>query len=71
MSNQMKLPKISWIVIGFAAVAVVAVFASVGSRLTHPKNAKGKNHEYIAETPKTWDVAFASSFGKDAPGFFG
>ncbi len=69
MSNETKLPKISWIVIGFAAVAVVAVFAAVGSRLTQPKNAKGESHEHIAEFQKTWDMAFTASFGKNAPDF--
>ncbi len=69
MSNQKKLSKISWIVVGFAAVAVVAVFATVKNQITQPKNAKGESQEHIAESQKTWDVAFASSFGKDAPDF--
>jgi len=69
MVNKKKFQKISLIVVGFAAIAVVAVFASVRSRLNLPQDAAGKNPEYIAETPKTWDVAFASSFGKDAPDF--
>ena len=67
--NKSKLQKISLIVAAFAAIAVVAVFASVRSRLNLPQDATGKNPEYIAETPKTWDLAFASSFGKDAPDF--
>ena len=69
MRNQTKLPKISWIVVGFAAVASVVVFATVGSRSSQPKNAKGESHEHIAESPKTWDVAFTESFGKYAPDF--
>lgn len=69
MSNQTKLPKKSLIVIGFATVAVVTVLASVKNRLSLPQDTTGKNLEYIAETPKTWDIAFASSFGKDAPDF--
>jgi len=69
MVSKKKLQKISLIVFGFAAIAVVAVFASVRSRLSMPQDATGKNPEYIAETPKTWDVAFASSFGKDVPDF--
>ena len=69
MSTQKKLQKISWIVIGFTAVAVVAVFATVGSRLNQPKNAKGKSQEHFAEFQKTWDVAFTASFGKNAPDF--
>jgi peroxiredoxin len=66
MSNQTKLPIKLLIVIGFAAVAVVA---TVGSRLTQPKNAKGKSQEHIAESQKTWDIAFTASFGKNAPDF--
>jgi peroxiredoxin len=69
MFQKNKLQKISWIVVGFTAIAVLAVFASVRNRLDLPQDATGKNPEYIAETPKTWDVAFASSFGKHAPDF--
>ena len=69
MSNRTKLLKISWIVIGIAAVAVVAVLASVKNRLSLPQDTTGKSLEYITETPKTWDIAFASSFGNDAPDF--
>jgi peroxiredoxin len=69
MSNQTKLPNISWILIGFATVAVVAVLATVGNQLTQSKNAKGESQEHIAESQKTWDVAFAASFGKNAPDF--
>jgi len=69
MNNQTKLPKISWMVIGFATVAVVAVFAIFGNRLIKPKNATGKSHEHIAEPQKTWDEVFTSSFGQDAGDF--
>jgi len=56
-------------VIAFATVAVVVVFASVRSRFTQPQNATGKSREHIAESQKTWDVAFTASFGKDATDF--
>ena len=69
MSNQIKLTKISWVVMGFAAVGALAVLGTVSSRLTQPKNAKGEGREHIAESPKTWDVAFTASFGKEAPDF--
>ena len=69
MNNQKKLLKISWTVVGFAAVAVVAVFATVGSRSTQPTNANSKSHEHITESQKTWDVAFTASFEKNAPDF--
>ena len=69
MSNQIKLTKISWVVVGFAAVGALAVLGTVSSRLTQPENAKGEGREHIAESPKTWDVAFTASFGKNAPDF--
>lgn len=69
MSSQKKLQKISLVVIGFAAVAVVAVFASVRKQLNMPQDATAKNAEYIANSQTTWDVAFTSSFGEDAPDF--
>ena len=69
MNNQKKLQKISLVVVGLAAVAVVAVFASVRSQSGMPNDATGKSPESNAEAPKTWDVAFASSFGKEAPDF--
>ncbi|MHC4203605.1 MAG: peroxiredoxin family protein [Planctomycetota bacterium] len=65
----MKLTKISLIIIGFAAVAAVAVLGTVSSRLTQPKNANSQSRENISESPKTWDVAFTASFGKNAPDF--
>lgn len=69
MGNQTKILKISWVVIGFAALAAVAVFATVGSRSSHPKNASGKAQEHITESQKTWDMAFTASFGKIATDF--
>ena len=69
MSKQAKLPKALWIVIGFAAVTAVAVFATVGNRLIKPKDATGKSREHIAEPQKTWDEAFTASFGTDAGDF--
>jgi len=69
MFNKNELQKISWIVVGFAVIAVVAVFASVRSRLVLPKDVTGKNPEYINKPQKTWDEAFTSSFGKDVGDF--
>jgi len=69
MSNQKQIQKISLVVVGLAAVAVVAVFASFRNRSGLHQEAIGKSPEYTAEAPKTWDVAFASSFGKEAPDF--
>lgn len=69
MNRQAKLPKALWIVIGFAAVTAVAVFATVGNRLIKPKDVTGKSHEHIAEPQKSWDEVFTSSFGQDAGDF--
>ena len=69
MSNQIKLSKILWIMIGIAAIAAVAVFAIVGNQLPQPKNATGKSQEHIVKPQSTWDVTFTSSFGKKAPDF--
>jgi peroxiredoxin len=69
MNDRKKQQKISWIVIVFAAIVVMAVFAFVGNRYTKSQNATGKNMENVAESRKTWDIAFAASFGKDVPDF--
>ena len=67
MSNQTRLPKILWIVVGFATV--VMVFAIAGSRLTQSQNAIGQSREQITKSQSTWDMAFTESFGKKAPDF--
>ncbi len=69
MSTQTKLPKISWLLVGFVAVAAVAVFTIVGNRFAQPKKATGKSHEQIIKPQSTWDVAFTSSFGTKALDF--
>ncbi len=69
MSKQTKIPKAVWIVVGLMAVALVAVFAAVGSRLAESEYAAGRGLEDIVKSRKTWDVAFTSSFGKNAPDF--
>lgn len=69
MIDKAKFEKISLIVLGFSAIAFVAVFASVRNRLEKSQGSMAKSHEHTAESPKTWDVAFASSFGKQAQDF--
>jgi len=69
MSNQKKLLKISLVVTGLIAIAVLTVFATVGSRLAEPQNTTSKNQENLVKHQSTWDVAFTSSFGKNAPDF--
>jgi len=69
MSNRKKLQKISLVVIGSAAITVLAAFASFKSWFPQSQNATNKNYEYTAETQNTWDPAFTSYFGKDALDF--
>ena len=69
MSNQTKLPKISWVVVGFAVIATLAVFVIVRSRYPQLQNATGQSQEQIIKSESTWDVAFTESFGKKAPDF--
>jgi peroxiredoxin len=57
-------------VISVTAVTVLAVFAAVESRFSQSQNATDKNLERFTKPHSTWDIAFASSFGKDAPDFF-
>jgi peroxiredoxin len=69
MKDRKRLQIISWMVIALTAVAVVAVFASVRNRLGMSQDATGKQPVSIAENPKTWEIAFTASFGKNAPDF--
>lgn len=69
MNKQTKFTKTVYIVIGFVAIVVVAVFATVRSHLAEPEYATGKNLEDIVQSRKTWNVAFTSWFGKIAPDF--
>jgi peroxiredoxin len=69
MSNQIKLKKISLIVIGLAAITAVAAFVTFGGWFPQDQNTKATNHERSIKTQATWDEAFTSYFGKDAPDF--
>ena len=69
MSNRKKLQKILLVVIGLAAITVLAAFASFKSRIPQSQNATNKNYEYSAKTQNSWDIAFTSSFGKESPDF--
>lgn len=68
MSNK-KLQKISLVVIGLAAIIVLAAFSTFESWFPESQNATDKNYEHVTNPQSTWDIAFASSFGKDAPDF--
>ena len=69
MVEKTKLQKKFLIVVAFAAIAVVAVFASVRNRENPPQYSTGKRPDHTAKSTKTWDVAFASSFGNEAHDF--
>lgn len=55
--------------IGVVTIAVVAVFAIVKNYPTKPEYSAGMSLEDIIRWRKTWNVAFASWFGKNAPDF--
>lgn len=69
MSNRRKLKKISLVVIGLAAIVALASFATFAGWFPQTENAKDTNHDRSAKTQATWDEAFSSYFGKDAPDF--
>jgi peroxiredoxin len=69
MSNRRKLKKISLVVIGLAAITVLAALATFGGWPPQTENAKDTNHDRSVKTQATWDEAFSSYFGKDAPDF--
>jgi peroxiredoxin len=69
MSNQRKLKKISLAVIGLAAITVLAAFVIFGGWFLRTQNAKNTNHEGSIKAQATWDKAFTSYFGKEAPDF--
>ena len=57
------------VVIGLTAITVLTVFAAVGNRLDEYQNTTVKSPEHFTRPQSTWDIAFTSSFGKDAPDF--
>lgn len=69
MSNRKKLKKISLIVVGLAAITVLAAFATFGSWFPQTQNVKDTNRDHSTKTQAAWDKAFTSYFGKDAPDF--
>lgn len=68
MSNK-KIPKILLIVIGIAAISVLAAFSAFRGRFPQSQNATGKTQEHFAESQSSWDAAFTESFEKKAPDF--
>jgi len=69
MSKQTKLPKAVWIVIGLVVITVAAVFTIVKNQSVKTEPPSETSLEKIIESRKTWNVAFTSWFGKNAPDF--
>lgn len=69
MSEQTKITKTVYVIIGLVAIVVVAVFVTVRSQLGKSEYAAEKSLEDIVQSRKTWDVAFTSWFGKIVPDF--
>jgi peroxiredoxin len=69
MSDRKKPEKITLVVIGLAAIVVLASFATFASWFPRLRNTAGANNERPAKNQASWDAAFQSSFGKDAPDF--
>lgn len=69
MSKQTKLPKAVWIVIGLVVITVAAVFTIVKNQSPKTEPSSETSLEKIIESRKTWNVAFTSWFGKNAPDF--
>jgi peroxiredoxin len=69
MSNRKKLNKTLLVVIGLTAITVLVAFAAFGGWFTQTQGAKDTNHEGSIKAQATWDKAFSSYFGKDAPDF--
>jgi peroxiredoxin len=67
MNNQKKLKKISLSLTGIAAITVLIAFVTFGGWFPQSQTAPDKNHELLAKSHGQWDVAFTSSFGKEAP----
>jgi peroxiredoxin len=69
MSNQNKLQKTLLVLMSIAAITALIAFVSFGSWLPQSQTAPDKNPEHLAKSHGQWDVAFTSSFGKEAPDF--
>ena len=69
MSNQKKLKKISLVLTTIAAITAIVAFVTFGGWFAQSQTAPDKNHERLPKSHGQWDVAFTSSFGKEAPDF--
>lgn len=68
MSNK-KLQTISLVVIGLAAIGVLAAFSRFGNWFPQSQSATGRTQEHFAKSQSSWDVAFTESFEKKVPDF--
>lgn len=69
MSNQKKLQKTSLVLAGLAAITVLIALATFGSWFPQSQNAADASYEHLTKSHASWDVAFTSSFGKEAQDF--
>lgn len=67
MDKQTKLQKIVLIVIGVVVIAVLGVSAIVRNHSNETKYFTGMSLRDIVESRKTWDTAYTSWYGEQAP----
>jgi peroxiredoxin len=67
MTKQKKIQTAALIVIGLAAVVVVAVFAAVDNHPAGSERVSGMSLDDIVKSRKTWNAAFTTWLGKAAP----
>jgi len=68
MSRRAKR-QVVWAVVAIVAIAVVAVFAIVKEQSLVPGYSTGASLDDLVKSAQTWDVAFPSWFGRQAPDF--
>jgi len=69
MDKQTKIQKIVLIVIGVVAIAVVGVGAIVKNFTAESNYVSGMSLTDIVKSRTTWDTAFTSWYGEEAPDF--
>ena len=69
MKKQTKIQKIALMVIGAVAVTLLGASAIVRNYSTKTKYVSGMSLRDIVESRKTWDTAYTSWYGEQAPDF--
>jgi peroxiredoxin len=67
MSKQKRIQTVAVTVIGLAAIALVAVFATVKNHPAGSERVSGMSLDDIVKSRRTWNVAFTTWIGKAAP----